>query len=644
MSFPTAVNGWIAVSSLAPGGSQAAQSILTTSNGGLTWRRAWSGGVIPFFSTSQGSDHGWVLAGASPACGQPIGASADCPSSSVLTTSDSGASWRLLPAPTVRLSQVAFATAQLGIAASAPSCAPEASIAKAPCPGEVLLTKDGGLHWQTVLRTQGLVAAIAARGDSLWAVTGLPALASKEAGAPSPRLLVMRSLDAGLRWSQVASLGPLFSIGPSLQARLQTGPGQKMWLSYVDRSSCAMHGCSVGGFESVDGGLRWQADGIPDPSPGAGCGDFAPPDSVAIAPTGVVLGTYQRNLATCEAPAASLSRAVGGAWRPVHSWNFFSPQELTFPSASVGYAENGTAVLATRDGGASWSQMWPAVSPTDGLDALSASTAFAYGSQGSSSSILVTTDSGRVWKIESQLPTQVLALDMDNRQVGFAAAAGTGPEAQSFDLYRTGDGGRRWTLVGPGFPLRGWGILGLWLTPSGDGVGAINGAEGGAGLPGPTGFFAARDGGRQWRPEGVLATGFDLVAAATFQRLGRGDWLGLAAVNQGRGTALEESRDLGRTWSPVSGAPSRLAALRIGVNGSGLVGATVGTGGNSLLTFYRASRPSGPWLREAPRSTLAEAGSVSSGGISFASAEVVWVLVAGSVWETQDGGSSWRPA
>jgi hypothetical protein len=163
-----------------------------------------------------------------------------------------------------------------------------------------------------------LVAAVAASGDALWAVTGVPGLASKEPGVPSPRLLVMRSLDGGLRWTQVASLGPLFAIGPSLEARLQIGPGGVMWLSYLEQDSCAMHGCAVGGFQSSDGGLEWHADGVPDPTPQPECGDFAPPGSVAIAPTGAVLGTYQRNLATCEAPAATLSQEVRGVWRAVH--------------------------------------------------------------------------------------------------------------------------------------------------------------------------------------------------------------------------------------------------------------------------------------------------------------------------------------
>jgi hypothetical protein len=288
--------------------------------------------------------------------------------------------------------------------------------------------------------------------------------------------------------------------------------------------------------------------------------------------------------------------------------------------------------------------MWPAANPTDGLDALSASTAFAYGSQGSNSSILVTTDSGRLWKIVSRLPDQVLALDMDNRKDGFAAVAGSGSQVQSFDLFRTRDGGVSWSLVGPGFPLQGWEILGLWLTPSGDGVAATNGTESGAGLPGPTEFFAARDNGRHWQPEGALASGYDLVAGATFQRLGRGNWLGLAVVNQARGTDLEESLNLGRTWSVVTGSPRRLAAVGIEGSHGGVVGATISPGGNSLLTFYRAAEASGPWVREAPRSTLVQGEEASSGEISFAAGEVVWLLDGGSVWETSTGGSSWRSA
>lgn len=641
ISFPTALDGWMALSSSGSASPQTAQSIVTTSDGGSTWHTSWKGGLFPFFSTFAGAEAGWVLAGESLACGQPGTPPADCPSSVLLATADGGASWHQLPALPTPVWQVAFATPELGIAATAPSCMAEASLSGAPCPGAVLLTTDGGVHWSTTLRTAGLVSAIAARGDTLWAVTGVPGL---EGVTGSPHLLVMRSVDQGGTWTQVASLGPLSQIGPGLEARLQLGPGGEMWLSYLEQDSCAMHGCSVGGFESVDGGLRWRANGPPDPTPQAECGDFAPPGAVAIAPTGTVIGTYQSSLATCEAPAAFLSKLVDGEWRPVHRWNFFQPRELTYPSAEVGYGENGSALLATRDGGGTWTQVWPGLSPTGGLDAISSAIAFGYGSLGSDSSVLETRDSGRSWSRVSQLPTQVLALDMIGPEVGFAAAAGTGAALQSFDLYRTADGGRSWTMVGPGFPLQGWGVLGLWLTASGSGVGAIAGTEEGTGLPYPTGFFAASDGGRRWEPEGSLASGYNLVASTTFKRLGAGRWLGLAEVNHGRGTELEESQDLGHTWSLVPGAPTGLAALDLSGDRGSVVAAQVGAGDNPLVRIYLASTAGGKWRPAAARPAVARGGALSAPDISIANSETVWLLTAGAVWETTDGGASWRPA
>jgi len=643
MSFPTAQGGWIAVSSSAPGETRSTQSILTTANGGATWRQSWAGSEVPFFSTSQGSDYGWVLAGSSPACGDARASSSQCPASSLLSTSDAGASWQKLPAPPIRLSQLAFASPKVGLAASSPSCAANSALTAAPCPGEVLLTTDGGSQWKVVLRAPGLVAAIGAEGSTLWAVTGLPGLASKAPGASSPRLLVMRSLNEGSTWSQVASLGPLFQIGPGLEARLLLGPRGQMWLSYLEQDSCAMHGCAAGGFESLDGGLSWRPNGAPNPGSEADCGAFSPPGSVAIAPTGVVFGTYQRNLATCEAPAAALSEYSNGAWRLVHAWNYFSPRELAFPTATAGYAESGAALLTSRDGGASWSQAWPLATPTDGLDAISRTTAFGYGAQGSDSSILETTNSGRTWNVVGSLPTQVLALDMDSAQVGFAAAATSGA-AQTFGLYRTRDGGRSWTLVGAGFPLRGWEVLGLWLTPAGNGAWAVNGNETGGGLRRPTGFFAATDGGQRWQGEGALAHGYNLVAAATFAPTSKGVWLGLAEVNQGRESELKMSRDLGRRWSSVGGAPSHLVTLWISDRGA-LAGATMDSGASAQLTLYRAPAAGEHWTRDAARSTVVEdAYAGAAAVVSLAGPSTAWLLAAGTVWETVDGGASWQPA
>ncbi len=644
MSFPTALDGWIAVASSAPGHSTTTQSILSTTTGGSTWRQSWSGAAIPFFSTSQGSDHGWVLTGSSPACGDARSNSAECPSSSLLATSDAGASWQELPAPPVRLSQVAFATPDVGLAASSPSCAANASLTATPCPGEVLLTTDAGKRWKVALRSPGLVAAIAAQGDALWAITGMTGLASKAPGASSPQLSVLRSLDDGASWSRVATLGPLFQVGPGLQGRLLIGPDGDMWFSYLEQDSCAMHGCAVGGFESLDGGLTWRANGAPDPTPAADCGDFAPPGSVAISPAGAVFGTYQRNLATCQAPAASLSEEFNGTWHPVHEWNFFSPRELIFASPAAGYAASGAALLATRDGGVSWTQVWPTPTPADGLDAISQSTAFGFGTQGSTSAILRTTDSGRTWNVVSQLPTRVLALDMDSARVGFTAGAGVGSQAQTFTLYRTQDGARNWALIGKGFPLQGWELLGLWLNPSGNGVGAVNGTESGAGLAAPTGFFAATDGARRWRPEGTVAHGFDLLSSAAFSQLQNGSWLGLAEVNQGRGSELLQSLDLGRTWSALRGAPGHLVALRIGARGA-LTGATMGTGASDQLRLYGAASVDGRWKRMAGPLTLVQDGSAGAAEVvSLTASNAAWLLAAGTVWETVNGGATWRLA
>jgi hypothetical protein len=357
----------------------------------------------------------------------------------------------------------------------------------------------------------------------------------------------------------------------------------------------------------------------------------------------VVFGTYQRNLATCEAPAAALSEYSNGAWRLVHAWNYFSPRELAFPTATAGYAESGAALLTSRDGGASWGQAWPLATPTDGLDAISRTTAFGYGAQGSDSSILETTNSGRTWNVVGSLPTQVLALDMDSAQVGFAAAATSGA-AQTFGLYRTRDGGRSWTLVGAGFPLRGWEVLGLWLTPAGNGAWAVNGNETGGGLRRPTGFFAATDGGQRWQGEGALAHGYNLGAAATFAPTSKGVWLGLAEVNQGRESELKMSRDLGRRWSSVGGAPSHLVTLWISDRGA-LAGATMDSGASAQLTLYRAPSAGEHWTRDAARSTVVEdAYAGAAAVVSLAGPSTAWLLAAGTVWETVDGGASWQPA
>jgi hypothetical protein len=142
VEFVSAARGWVA----------GADRVLTTSDGGATWQRQYSGPAkldqIDFIDAT----HGWAVG-----------------TNELLTTDDGGATWTTLPEPCGYIQSVHFVTPHLGYAIAAGSDIRLDGGVPVPVTGGMLLkTTDGGREWLPVrsapARAQSVCFTSAANG------------------------------------------------------------------------------------------------------------------------------------------------------------------------------------------------------------------------------------------------------------------------------------------------------------------------------------------------------------------------------------------------------------------------------------------------------------------------------------------------
>lgn len=339
LAFPTPSNGWV-VASRAYGGAE----VLGTRDGGGSWTVQWAGRLVAREIAATDPDHAWVL-------GQRCGA--ETCGSELIGTSDSGVRWSVLASLSPRVSQIAFETPSVGVAAARDaSCRDTAISPPARCPGWVLATDDGGRSWRTVMKSAEPIVAVSARASRRWALAAVP-------GSYKPRLVTaslvaFASSDGGRVWTARGAVHPDMIAGLDLDAQLVPDPAGRLWLSALDPESCAMHGCGLdGAWSSADGGRRWRPLSLPDPferGVGMPCGYTRP-----IISGRTLAASF--NLQACAGPAAALYRFDGARGVVVHAWRSLVPVALAWPTPSIGYALGPQSLARSTDGGRRWREV-----------------------------------------------------------------------------------------------------------------------------------------------------------------------------------------------------------------------------------------------------------------------------------------------
>lgn len=572
MAFADATHGWL-------GG---AGVILATSDGGRTWQTQWSGAGKVIEMTVLGRSHAWAIAA-------HVADDGTISAPEILRTSDGGARWTA-----TRLSHglgsLDFVTPSVGWAIELGSTAPAAYPGGGPL-GRLVRTADGGRTWTDAgAGTVATVCFLDARHG--WATGGS---------------VVRRTLDGGRTW-RVVSKRPdeAFAFDRTLACQ-----GGALWL-FQDLMGGAGGHSNYAGWRSTDGGRTWRqvmSNAFFDLKPTSiGHADDEPGPFVAPNPsTSVELGVSP----AAQETSVTITLDGGRTWRTTTLVGLAAGGEIAFPDPRHGYVlgwDHGQrdVLLATSDGGRTWSERWPTTtpSPVDAIAFVSPTVGFGLGVAGDARSVLMSVNAGASWTGAGELPEPADTWIGDPNRLSFT------------------DASHGWVATSAGHVL------------------------------------ATTDGGRSWRRV-TLPTGMGPITEVAFADPLRGCVAAIASDTTSKAEA--STGDGGRTWTPVPGTVQPVAACARGEAGRSVAAAAAGrtTLLTPQLTFLDdrtawlltdlgldwTADGGATWDGVGWPSPQLPNGESAFGGpfeVTFASPTEGWMLADdGSIFRTTDGGRSW---
>jgi photosystem II stability/assembly factor-like uncharacterized protein len=626
LAFPAPSAGWV-LGQAAAGPARA--EIWHTGTAGATWQVQWEGPGSPLSIGAADPAHAWALIacsgakGSKPSCGREL-----------LATADGGRSWHVAATLPQAVNQVQFASDRLGVATS-DSCLVNLGLSR--CPGQILLSRDGGAHWTRVLSGAAPVFATASATGQLWA-----------AQTAASRIDILTSMDGGRSWHRLGQLTNLGPLTPEVKVTLAASvSGGLTWASVFDQLSCAMHGCAVAELlHSGTGGQSWSpvslADSYPDECASDGIVFSAAPDGSAWAATG-------RNGAACAPPLGLLYRYPAPGWQQLPPWQLAQVSALAAVSLRVAYAISDRGVLSrTVDGGALWTQLLPVPAPVGQVDAVTATTALAAQDPADAGAILRSEDGGRDWTQVAHLPGVVTQLDFWSASDGVAATYQPGTSSP-WQLWASFGGGSTWEPYGP-LPGGNTAIYGPWMSADGHGLlltvtGGTPWEAGSGGLP-PVRVWTTSNYGLNWDRGGLLPLGRNSLAGpASFvpdpgSALGWSGWLVIDTASFAQRVAVTNG-------GPLSLLPASVpaGAVQLISPGTGLAWSLNYPGSLSVAVVSLARTTDGghSWQRSSIRLVI-PAGSLAVPLLDFTDASHGWLVLGNATWHTADGGRTWTPA
>jgi photosystem II stability/assembly factor-like uncharacterized protein len=628
LAFPTRAAGWLlGAAGLPPGTGPSHAEVWHTATAGATWQVQWEGSGAPLSISAPDPGHAWALITCpantgKPSCGREL-----------IGTADGGRNWRRITTLPAAVNEIQFVSADLGIAIE--DCQADGSPTE--CPGNVLISHDGGTTWASVLSGANPVFATASPAGQLWAAQIHPGLGLK-GGPQGPNVTFLTSVNGGRSWQR---LGQLAGIGP-LTARTQvtlaaTAEGLA-WATVFDMNSCAMHGCGVADlFHTGDGGTTWTQDSLVNALQSGCAGNSmilsVAPDRSAWAATG-------RNGGACSSPFGLVFRNSGAGWRQLAPWQLAGIGALAAVSHDVAYALSDEGVLArTDDGGQQWTQLLPAAVPTGQLAAVSAATAFGAPDAVDAGAVLRSANGGRSWDVIAQLPGVITQLDFPSATDG---AAVTFQSPDTWQLWLSRDGGVTWARAGRLPPASGASIFGPWISADGHGllltVTANIAWERDSGGTAPVREWTTSNWGGSWTRGGLLPAG-NVAGPASFAWQVPGGWTGWLVV----------FTDSGR--QQIATAGGRLLAVSPTTGNVQLIGGGTGfawapqygQAAVSVMELYRTTDNGRTWQHYQIRLPSPE-GPNTPALLAFSDASHGWLVEGSATRHTSDGGRTWQNA
>jgi photosystem II stability/assembly factor-like uncharacterized protein len=622
VAFPRPAAGWLLGR---PGSGAARAEIWHTVTAGRTWQPQWQGAGDPLTLSATDPAHAWALIGcpgSRPSCGRTL-----------IATADAGLHWRVIARLPAAVNQVRFFSGRLGMATS-DRCLAEPSTTR--CPGQLLVSRDGGAHWTPVLTAPGPVFATAVAAGQL------PAGRLWAAEPSGSVISFLTSTDGGRHWRALGRVTSPVPLSPDVRLSLAAGPPGSpglAWATVFDQLSCAMHGCGTAFLlHSADGGQSWRPVALPGHHP-----DQCGPDGIVFsaAPDGSAWAATGRNGAACSPPFGLLYRygppGENSAWQPLPSWQLTQVTSLDAVSGDVAYAVGGQGLLSR------WTQLGPALAPAGFLDVLGPGTALAAQDAGDAGAILRSSDGGHGWTELARLPGVVTQLDFPVPDDGVAATYQPGvpsrPGASPWRLWRSRDGGLTWRAAGA-LPGGNTDIYGPWFSAGGHGLlltltGSIPWQPGSGGTP-PVRVWTTANWGSSWTRGGLLPLGGDtLTGAASFA--GRSGWLVIETAGFQQRLAVA-----GRGPLRLLPGPRDASYVQLLGHGTGFAWGleSAGHAGQTVVVLSRTTDNGRSW-RRSKTTLVAPPGAATTPLLGFSDADHGWLVFGGLTWRTSDGGAGW---
>jgi len=209
---------------------------------------------------------------------------------------------------------------------------------------------------------------------------------------------------------------------------------------------------------------------------------------------------------------------------------------VAFPTAAHGWAAGKGAIIATADGGTTWTEQYRGAADIRALDFVDDRDGWAV----AANTLLRTTDGGTTWSPAGEPRGRVLsAVDFVSPRHGYGVALRSGAGSLLGDLVSTADGGTTWSVV-ERYAANSICASGQTLV-AGAGSRVLRSTDGGATW---TPLFDASNANNTWMGTTVQCSGASIWAL--FQGGGAAGSLGYAAYR---------SADASATWRPVVVAP-----------------------------------------------------------------------------------------
>lgn len=313
----------------------------------------------------------------------------------------------------------------------------------------VLRTKDGGLHWQSVLTLPAISAAFRDMNDA-W-------VTFHEASAAQGAFTMMRTTDGGASWQTATIQEPAgISYNGDGIDRPHFVNTQEGWVTTGQAEG--MHHSSMNIFHTTDGGLHWTMIATTAAQSQSGLTDGGDK-------TGISFKDSQAGWVTAEVPArdAWLYRTNDGGrtWQPqtLPPPKQFSNAELigdftTTPPVFFGndgilpttiYYQSQSYIVfyVTHDGGKTWTPTTPFTSGVAGISNIYvADMQHAWFSV--DNTFYSTSDGGQSWAKVGQTPVLISEVSFVDANNGWAIGL---PNNESPLLLHTTDGGRTWQAI-----------------------------------------------------------------------------------------------------------------------------------------------------------------------------------------------------